>query len=696
MDHELIRILSAAIRPNADGPTPRLPRALADALNLKQVMKTHPNHNPSPTAGPLARAAARGWPRWALVATLAVVLGAGLQAAKVAVADNPSDPTAPDEETLVRQGIVQTALGREKADLIIHGATVLNVFTLSWNKNQDIVVKGKRIAWVGPAGEWKGKCDNIFDATGLFAVPSFGEAHKHIESTNLSPEYEAALVIPIGNTWTIEGTHEFSNVSGPHNIEFWLMAGKQGSPLKIFPNPGSATPPTAFETGGGYYGYKEIREMVRDNPMVDGLDEVMDWPAVSDPNNPGYARIWQDIQGARDERGLIEGHGSGLWDIDRINAFAGAGLSSDHSTRLAQEAWDKMQHGVTVQMNDTVAEQAIPYFLKQGLKDWSNLAVMTDDRNVYDTKKTGTMDYHVRLAIKLGAPVEAAYAMASYYPARHAHLDPILGSIAPGRYADIILLKSVKDVGIKHVFVNGLLAATDGKYLLPIPKIDWPDWATNTINIEHPLVAKDFEIRAPAGRTTVHAAVQNAGYTDPVQKSVVLPVVEGVVQPDFDHDIIKVAIVDRYHGAGKLGKMFWTGMGPKTPNSAVATSLSHDLHNICVIGNSDAAMALAVNTIRELKGGIVLVDSGKVAASMRLEIGGLMTSRPVDEAAANLEALYAAADKMEWIGAPGFPRRAIAAMITCSPFTWRLVVPYDGNDTGLVSLQTGATGPIVW
>ena len=602
----------------------------------------------------------------------------------------------PDQETLVRQGLVQTALGREPADLIIHGATVLNVFTLSWNPNQDIVVKGQRIAWVGPAGGWKGKCDKIFDATGLWAVPAFGESHKHIESTNLSPEWEAALVIPIGNTWTIEGTHEFSNVSGPHNIEFWLTAAKYGSPLKIFPNPGSATPPTAYEHGGGYYGYKEISDMVKSSPMVDGLDEVMDWPAVSDPKNPGYGRIWEDIQGARDQRGLIEGHGSGLWDIDRINAFSAAGLSSDHSTRLAQEAWDKMQHGVCVQMNDGVAEVAIPFFLKQGLKDWSNLSVMTDDRNVYDTKKTGTMDYHIRLAIKLGAPVEAAYAMGSYYPARHAHLDPILGSIAPGRYADIVILKSVKDVGIKYVFANGLLAAQDGKYLLPVPKIPWPEWATHTINIDHPLTAKDFEIRAPMGRSTVHAAVQNPGYTAPDQKSVVLPVVEGVVQSDIEHDIIKVGIVDRYHGAGKMGKAFWTGIGPKTPNSAVASSLSHDLHDIAVIGNSDEAMALAVNTIRDLQGGIVLVNQGKVVASMRLEIGGLMTCRPVDDAAANLEQLYDEADKMEWIGAPGFPRRAIAAMITCSPFTWRLVVPYEGNPSGLVSLQTGETSPTVW
>jgi adenine deaminase len=596
-------------------------------------------------------------------------------------------------ETLIRQEIIQTALMREPADLIIRGANVLNVFTLSWMPQQDIVVKGERIVWVGPVGAWKGTAAKVYDASGLYAVPGFGEAHKHIESTNLSPEWEAALVIPIGNTWTVEGSHEFSNVNGEHNVEFWLMPSKYGSPLKIFPNPGSATPPTAFEQGGGYYGYNEISGMQLEHPEVPGLDEVMDWPAVSDPKNPGYQRIWEDMQATRDNRGVIEGHGSGLWDLDRINAFAGSGISTDHEARLAQEAWDKMQRGVFLQLRDTVADRAIPLFVKNGLKDWSNVSLVTDDRNVYDTLKTGTMNYHVKMAIQFGAPVEASYAMASYYPARHAHLDSLVGSIAPGRYADVVLLTSVKDVAIKTVFASGKLAAQDGKYVLEVPKIPWPAWATHTINVKKIFTADDFVITAPAGRSTVQAAVQSPGYTSVDQKYVTLPVVEGVVQRDMDHDIIKAAQIDRYFGLAQMGKIFWTGVGPKTPDSAIATSLSHDLHNIAVFGTSDAAMATAVNKLVEIQGGIVLVKRGQVAEYMRLEIGGLMTCRPIPDAAANLERLYAAADDMQWIGNPGFPRRVIGAMITCSPNTWRQVVPYPGNPSGIVSLKDGSTVP---
>jgi len=633
----------------------------------------------------------------AACATTAAALAAGAAAAaEVPTATKVTHPVAFNEETKIRQSLVQTALAKEPADLIIRGANVLNVFTLMWMPDTDIVVRGKRIAWVGPTGEWKGQCSNIVDAKGLYAVPGFGESHKHIESSLLSPEWEAALVIPLGNTWTSEGSHEFSNVSGPHNVEFWLTPGKHGSPLKIFPALGSATPPSAFEVGGGNYAYHEIAENMQGSLEVQGLDEVMDWPAVSVPTHPGYQRIWEDIQATRDHRGVIDGHGSGLRDQDRINAFAAVGLTSDHETRVAEEAWLKLQAGLFLQLRDDNIEKAVPLFVKNGLKQWDNISLVTDDRNVADTLKQGTMNTHIALAIKMGAPVEAAYAMASLYPARHAHMDSLVGSIAPGRYADVVLVSSLKDVAIKEVFANGQLAAKDGKYLLPVPKFDWPAWATDTIHVGRKLTAKDFEILAPAGKTTVTAAIQAPFYTEPEQKTAVLPVVNGVVQRDPAHDIVKVAIVDRYTGKAKLGKMFFTDMGPKTPNSAVATSVSHDLHNITVIGSSDEAMAIAVNRVSEINGGLVLVKDGKVTAEMRLEVGGLMTSRPVADAAASMENLYNKGDELEWIGSPGFPRRVLFAMVTCSPFTWRLVVPYPGNPSGLVLLQTGETKPIVW
>jgi len=195
------------------------------------------------------------------------------------------------EEVLTRQGLIKTALAQEPADLLIEGPTVLNVFTQEWLPNQDIVIRDKRIAWVGDSGTWPGTAETRIDARKEWAVPGFGESHKHIESSYLTPEYEAALVIPRGNTWTMEGSHELSNAIGPMNAVFWLMAEKAGSPLKIFPSIGSATPPTAYEQGAGYYGYQEMEDFLRSDLRVTALGEVMDWPAVSNPDAPASQRI---------------------------------------------------------------------------------------------------------------------------------------------------------------------------------------------------------------------------------------------------------------------------------------------------------------------------------------------------------------------------------------------------------------------
>ena len=202
----------------------------------------------------------------------------------------------------------------------------------------------------------------------------------------------------------------------------------------------------------------------------------------------------------------------------------------------------------------------------------------------------------------------------------------------------------------------------------PSPKIDWPAWATDTIHIGRKLTAKDFEILAPAGAKTVTRRDSKPQlHRCRTEDSHPFPWSMAWCSETSSTTIVKVAIVDRYTGKAKLGKMFWTGLGPKTPNSAVATSVSHDLHNITVVGSSDEAMAMAVNRIAEMNGGIVLVDNGKVTAEMRLEIGGLMTSRPIADAAASMEDLYAKSDTMEWIANPGFPKRVLFAMITCSP-----------------------------
>jgi adenine deaminase len=611
--------------------------------------------------------------------------------------NKPAHRFEPDPETKARQRLVQIALGRKPADLIVRGARVLSVFTLLWAEDQDIVIGDGRIAWVGPRGTWPGPSGaRIHQARGLSAVPGFGESHKHIESTLITPEFEAELVIPLGNTWTIECSHEFANVSGGHNVEFWTEARRRGSPLKIFPVLASACPPTAVEATGGHYDERTVARLHR-TAEVAGLDEVMDWPAVSDPRHPDYGRLWSLLQATRRARGVIEGHGTGLRDLDTVNAFSAAGLSSDHECRLAGEIASKLEHGIFIQLKKEFVEVGVKELVRLGIKDWSNVALCTDDRDAAETLRKGTMDSHIRSAIASGAPTEAAFAMASYYPARHHHVEAWVGSIAPGRYADIVLLGGdPAQVAIREVFADGRLAARDGRYLLKVPRIRWPTWATRTLRTKRLLRAGDFQIRAPRRSASVRAAIQHDMYRDPAIQSEDLPVIDGWVQADPTRDIIKVATVERHRRTGGVGTMFWTGMGPKSPDSAYAVSVSHDAHHISVAGTSDAAMALAVNTLVRMQGGFALVHKGKVTARVRLEIGGLMTARPAAVLARELEALERAARDVEWIGSPGLPGRFIFALITCTPNTWRLVLPYPGNPSGLYNLITQETHPVVW
>ena len=602
-----------------------------------------------------------------------------------------------NEETRTRQDLVLVSLGQEPADLIIRGAKVLNVFTHVWQPDQDIVIKGKRIAWTGPEGQWPGKCATIYDAHAYSAVPGFGEPHIHIESSLLSPEYDGAMSIPYGVTWSTEGSHEFSNVNGEKNVEFWLMASKYGSPFKIFPALGSATPPTSFESGGGYYGYKEVSSLMDSDSRVIGLDEVMDMAELWKPGFTGHDRLWQCVQATKDKRGVVEGHGAGLFKLTEINAFAAAGLGSDHELKQGQESWEKLCRGVFLELRVEAIQPAIAYCLKMGIQDWSNISVTTDDRNAALVLKMGAADLNIRTAIEAGAPVEAAYCMASYNVARHWHLDDLVGSIAPGRYADVVLMKDdPKLVHIDKVFCNGTLVADQGKYLPPVAKVPYPSWATQTMNIGRTITPADFVIKAPIGRATVTAAVIPPFYVEPDLLSLTLPVKDGVVQRDDAQAVTKAAIVDRYKGKGLVSKMFRNQVGPKTPDSAISCSINHDLHNIWVLGSSDSAMALAVNTVAKMQGGWALVKQGKVVATVPLEIGGLMSARPAADVAKDMENLWAAGDTMEWFGAPGLPREMIFGFITCTPFHWVLVAPYAGNPGGLVNVSNGQTHSVVW
>lgn len=607
-------------------------------------------------------------------------------------------------EIAIRQDLTLVALGKRPADVALRVGRLLDVATRTWREDQEIVMKGRRIAYVGDAGSYPGEVGRRVHEPDLAAVPGLGEVHKHIESSHLTPEWEAALVLPHGNTWTCEASHEFSNVNGGRTLEFWLKARAAGSPLKIFPLPGSAVPPTGYEHGGGWLGYDEQRDFLRESLMVAGLDEVMDWPAVWNPQNPSYERLWGMIRATFEQRGVVEGHAAGIRDIPTINAFAAAGLASDHEAWTVEEFWDKLSRGLFMELRPHSLPEVIAGLLEKGLADWSQIALTTDDRSASDTLKLGATDHNVRLAIKAGLAPEIAIQCVTINPARHMRLTPWVGSITPGRYADIVLLSNVAEFEIAKVWADGAQVSEGKTYLPAVPRIDWPEWATKTINIGRRLEASDFAIPAEPGRATMQAAVLRPFHWTDDFLTFDLPVKDGLVQRDESRNITKFSIVDRFSGTGAVSKMFWLGCGPRTPDTALACSMAHDKHNIWCVGSSDEAMAKAVNALAENDGGWALVRAGEVVARVRYEVAGLMSCRPAEALHEEMQHLYAEGAKVDWMYEPtfqprwfpGFPERLAFATLTCAPWRWVLVAPSDYAPQGLVNVQTGQTHPVVF
>jgi adenine deaminase len=608
-----------------------------------------------------------------------------------------------ESETDMRRDLIDVALGRAPADVLLRVGRLLDTNTALWRDDVEIAIAQGRIAHVGPRGSFTGSALRVEDCPNLAAVPGFGEVHKHIESSHITPEYEAAMVIPHGNTWTCEASHEFSNVVPDRTLDFWLAARKAGSPLKIFPLPGSAVPPTAWEHGAHLDGVDQPR-LLTENLMCGGLDEVMDWPAVRDRDNPAHTRLWSMIAATWNARAVVEGHAAGIRDLPGINAFAASGIASDHEAWTAEEAFDKLQAGLFVEIRIHTGPEIIAGLLERGLKDWSQVALATDDRPASEVLAQGATDRNIRMAIDAGLAPETAIQLVTINPARHMRLTPWVGSITPGRFADIVLLSDVAKLEIAEVWADGKRASLGDRYLLDIPHIDWPSWARQTVNIGRPLIADDFAILAEPGRKSMQAALLRPFHWADDFIVDELPVENGGVQRDTTRNITKFSIIDRFSGIGAVSKMFWLGCGPRDTDTALCCSMAHDKHNIWCVGSSDAAMALAVNTCADMQGGWVLVHHGKVTATVSYEIAGLMTARPAEALNAEMQALYAAGKAVDWMFEPsfhprwaaGFPERLAFATLTCSPWRWNLVAPSAHAPQGLVQVQTGQTHPVVW
>lgn len=518
--------------------------------------------------------------------------------------------------TVDRQKIIETARGTRPADLVLKNARFFNPFTNSFERG-DIAITSGVIAGVGEYGG----CEEI-DLSGLLVTAGLIDSHIHIESSMLTPNRFAEAVVPHGTTTVVTDPHEIANVMGAKGIEYMLAAAK-GLPFDIKIMLPSCVPATPIEESGAVL-HSDSLEPFYGREGIAGLAEVMNYPGVI-----GCDPVVLDKIAAAEKRGLpVDGHAPSL-SGKRLDAYISAGIGSDHECSDCLEALEKLSKGQYIMIREGTAAQnleALMPLLNERFGDRCLLA--TDDKHPSDLINKGHIDYILRKAVALGAEPSVAIKAATFNPSVYFEFKT-KGAIAPHYSADITVFDNERDFNVLKVFKDGQCVYGGSPLEFPSPQIDGAlaALAADTFIIPK-VVPKALELAtAPLIGLVPHEIItRNLGTADKVSP---------------ESDILKIAVAERHKGTGHIGLAYLQGYGLK--RGAVATSVAHDSHNIIAAGVKDSDIAAAINAVADMKGGIAVVDKGKVIASLRLEIAGLMTELSAREADGALEAAMSAA-----------------------------------------------------
>lgn len=515
--------------------------------------------------------------------------------------------------------LCDVAAGRCKADIVIKNARWLDVFNARLEEG-DIAICGGKIAGTG---SYEGEAE--YDFAGKVVTPGLIDGHMHIESTQLSPEEFAALAVPHGTTMVIADPHEIVNVCGLAGADYIRRAAAR-TPLEVKLMLPSCVPATPFETSGAVIDSFETSAALRSSNFF-GLGEMMNYPAVA----AGDGEVLKKVVAARLEDKLIDGHAPAMSGKD-LNAYVGAGIYTDHECDTAEEAAEKVSRGMYVLLREGSASHDLKNLLPAvNEHNFRRFAICTDDRHADDLAAEGHLDNALRLAVKCGLKGEVAAVMCTLNAAECYRLHG-KGAIAPGYDADLAVFDDLSSFRCAAVFKGGRLVAEEGRALFS-GRMPLPAAVKNTVNAA-PVSAATFTIKLKGRRAHVIGLIPHTLVTQNL--------VEEVESRGGDvclegTDILRLAVVERHFASGRVGLGLVKGFGLK--NGAAATTVSHDSHNIIVVGDDKRAMAEAVEQLRKMGGGMVLVHGGKVT-SVPLDIAGLMSSAPARQHAQLLEELY--------------------------------------------------------
>ena len=521
---------------------------------------------------------------------------------------------------------IDAAAGRKKAETVLKNGRFVNVFTGEICEG-DIAVEGGKIVGFG---KYEGETE--YDIAGKIAVPGLIDAHVHIESSQLSPEEFARLVLPRGTTTAIADPHEITNVCGIAGAKY-IADASENTPLEVKVMLPSCVPATAFETSGATLTGADTEKYIGAD-FIHGLGEFMNYPGVLYKDS----EVMKKLAAARKAGKVIDGHAPATSGLG-LNAYIAAGISTDHECTSPEEALEKVSKGMYVHLREGSATRNVA--ANCGAANAANLRrflLCTDDRHAADLKAKGHLDNALRVAVAAGMNPVWAIIAATLNSAECYRLYG-KGAIAPGYDADIAVFDDLKNFNCAMVFKGGRLVAKEGKALFKTGEKYLPAEVKNTVHVGS-VAPDDFKIKLKGRRANVIRLLKDNVVTEKVVREVESE--NGDVKL-CGTDLLKLAVVERHRGTGNIGLGLLEGYGLK--NGAIALTIAHDSHNIIVLGDNNADMAAAVAELKRIGGGMAIAEGGK-AQSLPLDIAGLMSSLPAEEYIAQSEKLLEKAYSM--------------------------------------------------
>lgn len=559
--------------------------------------------------------------------------------------------------------LIAVAAGREPADTVIRRGTWVNVHSGELIPGTDIAIADGRFAYCGEdAGPMIGEETRVIDADGRFLVPGLCDAHMHVESSMLTVSQFVRAVARRGTTSIFIDPHEIANVLGLPGVRL-MHDEAQVQPINVFVQMPSCAPSApGLETTGVELGPAEVTEAMT-WPGIIGLGEMMNFPGVAKADPKMLAEI-----AATQAAGKVVGGHYASPDLGApFHAYLAGGPADDHEGTREADAIARVRRGMRAMMRlgsawyDVAAQ--VTAVTEKGL-DPRNFILCTDDCDSGTIARDGHMDRVVRHAIEQGLAPVTAIQMATLNTACHFGLEREIGSITPGRRADLLILSALEAMRAETVFACGRLIAEDGHVAVPPPEFTYPDAAFDSVRMQRDLAAADFAIAAPEGagevRVRVIGVIENQAPTRALEAT--LPVAGGVVQTDAGQDICQIALVERHRATGGVTNGFVSGFGYDVP-CALASTVAHDSHHMIVVGTDPDDMALAANRLRQTGGGVAFFSRGEEKALVELPIAGLMTDEPAYRVAAKLDGLLEAMRSCGCTMNNGFMQHALLALV---------------------------------